>query len=433
MPRTIFVNRFLFSKNWIITGLVISALSLVNCTHSQTYTDFSKQDIELIHRQWNLDNWDDGGELSRYTFLNMTEFWTHAVIHKKGTISNLKEELKEEVSNFMTSSKKGVLTLNDYVVNNQVDAMIVIHNNAIVYEAYPRMFPHEKHVYMSVTKIFVSTLIAILEHRKQIDASKHIDLYLPELKGSGWEKVTVLDILDMASGIDCLESVSDAYENPENCIYQYEATLGFLKSTETTPNNTWEHLKSLKSQKVSGKVFEYSSVNTFVLAELIERITNKTLAQNIEEEIWQQMGAEADAFMAQNKGVGIAHAGLSSTLRDLARFGMLFLPRQSSKENSVISSTYLNNIQNEGRPEIYSETWLPETRQQQDAPKYNTYQWDKVMHDGDFYKEGFGGQGIYISPSRNLMIAFFGTADQNGEIHELPSIARQLAKSGLFD
>lgn len=422
-----------FTKNNTIYVMLLSAVLSIGHLQSQTYKGFSKQDRALIHKQWNIDNWDDGGELSRYTFLNMAEFWTHAVIKKKGKEHNLTEDFRPEISNFKTMSEKGSLSLQKYLITAPVDAMIIVHNNAIVLEAYPRMFPDEKHVYMSVTKIFVSTLIAILEDRKQLDASKYIDFYLPELKGTGWEQVSVIDILDMASGIDCLESVEGAYENPKNCIYQYEATLGFLKRTETTPSSTWDHIKSLKSQKESGIVFEYSSVNTFVLAELIERITHKTLAQNIEQEIWQKMGAEADGLMVQTKGIGIAHAGLSSTLRDLARFGTLFLPDQSAKDKSVISNTYLTKIQNEGRPEIYSQTWSPETRSQQDAPSHNTYQWDMVMQDGDFYKEGFGGQGLYISPSRNLVIAFFGTADENGTTHELPSIARDLAKSGLFD
>ena len=55
------------------------------------------------------------------------------------------------------------------------------------------------------------------------------------------------------------------------------------------------------------------------------------------------------------------------------------------------------------------------------------------MDDGDFFKGGYGGQGLYISPERDLVIAFFGTLDSNGESNELATIARQLAISGLFD
>jgi CubicO group peptidase (beta-lactamase class C family) len=398
---------------------------------AQSARDFTKEERQEFHKQWTIDNWDDGGELTRYTFLNMSEFWTHTIINKKGEPSSFKVNELTKIGQFQTSSNYGELALEDYLKTAPVDAMLVLHNNTIVYETYPRMQPEDKHVYMSVTKIVVSTLIAILEDRGVIDVSKPIDFYLPELKGSGWQGVTILDILDMASGIDCLESVEGAYENPENCIYQYEATLGFLRSTDVTPKNTMEHIKSLQSQKPAGRSFEYTSVNTFVLSELIERVTNRSLAKNIEIEIWQKMGSENDALMAQRQNVPIAHAGMSSTLRDLARFGNLFLNVNTS--NSIISNRYLNNIQHKGRPEIYAENWSAEERLRQDAPRHNTYQWDMVMHDGDFYKEGFGGQGLYVSPSRNLVIAFFGTPDSSGQTHELPKIARQLAKSGMFD
>lgn len=398
---------------------------------AQNAVDFTKEERQVLYKQWTIDNWDDGGELTRYTFLNMSEFWTHAIINKKEIAKPLAENKLYRMGEFITRSNYGELALDDYVKKAPVDALIVLHNNAIVYETYPRMQQEDKHVYMSVTKIVVSTLVAILEDRGLIDTSKPIDFYLPELKGSGWQDVAVIDILDMASGIDCLESVEGAYDNPENCIYQYEATLGFLRATEATPKSTMEHIKSLQSQKPAGKHFEYTSVNTFVLSELVERVTNLSLAKNIEIEIWQKMRAASDAFMAQRQHVPIAHAGMSSTLRDLARFGNLFLNANSS--NGIISARYLNNIQHKGRPEIYAENWSLEDRLRQDAPRHNTYQWDMVMHDGDFYKDGFGGQGLYISPYRNLVIAFFGTPDTTGQTHELPKIARQLAKSGMFD
>ena len=65
--------------------------------------------------------------------------------------------------------------------------------------------------------------------------------------------------------------------------------------------------------------------------------------------------------------------------------------------------------------------------------RHNSYQWEFVMDDGDFFKGGYGGQGLYISPSRDLVVAFFGTFDENRKGHEMTRIARQLAKSGLFD
>jgi hypothetical protein len=55
-----------------------------------------------------------------------------------------------------------------------------------------------------------------------------------------------------------------------------------------------------------------------------------------------------------------------------------------------------------------------------------------IFSDGDFLKLGFGGQGLYVSGSRELVIAWFGTQPAERP-HEMPGIARQLARSGLFD
>ncbi len=56
------------------------------------------------------------------------------------------------------------------------------------------------------------------------------------------------------------------------------------------------------------------------------------------------------------------------------------------------------------------------------------------MEDGDIFKGGYGGQGFYISPKRDLVVAYFGTPfDENIQTHELEWITRQMVKAGLFD
>ena len=147
------------------------------------------------------------------------------------------------------------------------------------------------------------------------------------------------------------------------------------------------------------------------------------------------MGAESDGIIAApRRGVPIAHGGISSTLRDMARFGLLFTPSGRDGMQPVISDSYLSKIQTGGRPAIFNADREDNPRKVDGEPaRHNTYQWDFVMQDGDFFKGGFGGQGLYVSPSRDLVIAFFGTFDENGDGHEMTRIARQLAKSGLFD
>ena len=418
----------------------LAAILLLACVgqvcFGQQYSGPSLAVANGFRNQWTIENWDDGGPLTHYVFLNMAEFWPHSIIDRDGPVRLLAPTARQDVENFITNTSAGEMFLQDYLEQPTVDALIVLHQGRVVFEQYPRMRPHDKHLYMSVSKPFASTLVGILASRGQISINEPIDSYLPELKGSGWEDVSVLNVLDMASGIDCRQSLPGVYEDPTLCYYQYEAGLGWLPPTDETPEDIHAWVASLANRRPPGEAYEYTSVNTFLLRWLVERVTGQTYALAIEREIWQQMGAESDALLvAPIRGVPVASSGLSSTLRDLARFGLLFTPTGRILNEPVVSRWLMDNIQNGGRPEILN------TDRDYDDPRLvngepvfaSSFQWDWVMDDGDFFKGGYGGQGLYISPERDLVIAFFGTLDSNGESNELATIARQLAISGLFD
>jgi CubicO group peptidase (beta-lactamase class C family) len=291
---------------------------------------------------------------------------------------------------------------------------------------------------MSVSKGYASTLVAILEDRGLIDRDAAIETYLPELQDSGWEGVPVLDVLDMASGIDCHERIKGAYTDPAECYYQFEAALGWLGATAATFDSPYEYVASLGSHRSAGEAFEYTSPNTFILSWLVERVANRTYAELLSDKIWQRIGAESDGLLATpRRGAPIAHGGISATLRDVARFGLLFTPSWNVVATEpVVSSTYAEWIRTGGRPEILDKgihTHRDRLRVDGEMPRHNTYQWDFVMDDGDFFKGGYGGSGLYISPGRDLVVAYFGTFEVGGAANQLDDIARQLSKSGMFD
>ena len=385
--------------------------------------------------QWNLDNWDDGGPLTRYVFLNMTEFFNHSLILRGGPVRELEVALRPEVAQFITTTEAGKKSLQDYTRESTVDGVLVLHKGKIVFESYPHMRSLDLHLYMSVSKVLAATLIAILEDRGQIDVLKPVDAYLPALAGSGWAGVPVRDVLDMASGIGCPEHEEGAYSNPATCYYQFEASLGWMRATAATVDSSFEFIRGLKSHRPPGQAYEYTSVNTFMLGWLAEAVTGRSYAELLSTEIWQKIGAESAAVIAApRRGVPVAHGGVSSTLRDLARFGLLFTPTGRAGKDPLISDRYLENIQKRGRPEVFRAAPDDKFRYVDGEPaRHNSYQWDFVLNDGDFFKAGFGGQGLYISSSRDLVIVFFGTLDENGKQHELTRVARQLAKSDLFD
>ncbi|MEM6361853.1 MAG: serine hydrolase [Bacteroidota bacterium] len=400
-------------------------LLLALSTMAQENKGFTTEFREGIHANFNYPAkfWMNGGDTTRYVFLNMVEFWPHVLFERTQKTKRLPINLLEDVSEFDVNG----ITLNNYITSKPVDGMIVIHNGSIVFEKYPRMLSNEKHLIASVSKPFVSTIIGILEDRGKIDVSNPISKYISELQETVWDSVKVIDALNMSSGIDCMTSIPAYYYDDGSCFYDYLMSIGW-PVREVVRNDLIEFYSTLSFKRPPGAAFEYSNINTTILSLIIERITNKSIHESIEEEIWQKMGPENDGLLFMgNGGRSCAFGGFSMTLRDLARFGLLFTNSEMNKTNAVIPASYYQNIQMLHNPNLTTKSRFS------DELKFNSYQWDEIYEDHDFYKSGFGGQGLYISSNKNLVIAFFGTMNMDKSGHELPIISRQLSNSGLFD
>ena len=368
-------------------------------------------------------------EDSHYDFFDS---FPHSVISRAGKIRELPTNFREDVANFSTETSSGTATLKNYVYTSNTDGVIIIHKGEIVFEEYPRMEREDKHLYFSLTKTFVSTLIAILEDRDIIDVSKPVDHYMPELKNSAWEGIPVIDILDMCSGINCREKEEDSYDNPNSCFMRFHAAIGF-PGGKNTWDNPVEFLLTMDKFEKNGLKYDYTGVNTWVLSWLIERVTGQDFSTTLSNEIWQKMGAESDAQILTSKsGHAVTPMGMSSSLRDLGRFGLLFTPTGRKDSNGIISEAYLDKILHGGRPELFASGYGSNHFNDETVISHNTYQWDHVTLEGDFFKSGYGGQGLYISPSLDLVIAFFGIYRGNSGSNQLPKISRQLIRSGLF-
>ncbi len=397
---------------------------------------FNRSQVLKAHRQIDGLNWQFGGEKMHYNFLHRSEFLPHAVVNRAGAISVLESDLRQDISQFAVESMLGQMPLESYVQAAPVNGLIILQHGCIVYEVYPRMRPFDKHALMSVSKVLVASLLALLESRGLVEVQSPVECYLPEVRGSGWEGVPVLDVLDMASGIDAPE-VAEGFVNPRHPYYQYEASLGWLPATSRTNKSTYRYVAGLKRKRPPGLAYEYTSVNTFVLAWLAETISGLPLHEILTREIWSQIGAEADALLSISTfGAPAAHGGVCATLRDVARFGLMFTPYGAKTTAEVIPPAYLQRIQSGGRPHIFDQGSNGASilhNLHGEHPSHNTYQWDYVMPDGDFFKSGYGGQGLYVSPQRELVIAYFGTPfDEGMQTHELQWITRQMLHAGLF-
>lgn len=396
---------------------------------------YALDDVARVHNAFDLATWQArGDEVTQYCYRHMTEFFPHALIARYGDIAALPSRPIGKLADVAATTPLGRLPLHAFLQRAPVDGFIVLHQGHVAYEAYPRMRPSDKHLWWSVSKTLASLLIANLQDRGAVDVRQPIDAYLPEVRGSGWDGVAVQDILDMASGIDCLESDDpDAYTDPHAPFYTFEGTLGMLPPPQRAWASTYHYLASLPRLQPPGQVYQYTSVDTAVLGWLAERLAGTTYADLAQREIWRHLGAEADAaIVVSPTGIAASHGGVSSTLRDLARYGMLYTPSWSAvSATQVVSARYLQAIQTGGRPELLARATSEKdwSELQGERPRHSTDQWDVVMEDGDFFKAGYCGQGLWISPARDLVVAYFGHAEA---ADAAMTYARAIAVSGLF-
>jgi CubicO group peptidase (beta-lactamase class C family) len=283
-----------------------------------------------------------------------------------------------------------------------------------------------------VTKVFASSLIAILEDRGQVDTSKAVEFYLPELGQSEFAGITVRNVLDMASGVDC----SDGNYARGTCYYEFEASLNDAVRSDKTADTPYEAIATMRPGKWSeqGTAYDYSGVNTFILSWLVEKVMRMPFQDALTKEFWLKLGAEGDAsFFAARYGIALSSGGFMSKVRDMARFGLLFTPSYKIvSDEAVISDRYLQTILYGGRPALMQNARFAESEEDMKDVKHNVYQWDLVYENNDIYKGGWAGQGLLINPDRDLVAVYVGYAkdDQFSQLPVLPRLRAVL--KGLY-
>lgn len=396
-------------------GLLLLAAAC--CTRAQADGGSPRAEITTA-------NWDKGGPLSHWTYTHLSEVFPTALVRRGGAVRELPQKLRPEIGALVVDDDDPTATLDRFVANGAVDGIIVLQHGVIVYEKYPGVGVNDPHLLFSVSKALVATTLALLEDEGQIDLAKPVEAYLPELKPSAWAGTPLRDVADMRSGMEGEEQGNDAYRNPAQNAFQLEATLGWQLRTAAGLNEATRHgdllgfLASIKRVHPAGSARAYNSSNTALIGEVIARVTHQSLADAISQRIWSRIGAEHDALLAENeRGYPVAHAGVAATLRDLARFGLLFTKPRAGDPHAVLPERILQRMFQARGAAPDDHGLLPQT-----------YQWDLLSAQGELAKGGWAGQLLYVNREKDVVVAWLGT-NKTGDppLEALP--CRMIAKA----
>ena len=334
-------------------------------------------------------------DLQANTFRNIDRlFATAKVAHDPNNIKVL-PHAKEKLGNVKFKSHGKDYDLYDYLSINRISGLIVIKDGEIVLEDYELgNTENTRWMSMSVVKSITATLIGMAiqdGYIKSIDDP--IVNYLPELKGSSYDGVTVKHILQMASGVAWNETYTDPTSDRRKLL---EIQL------EQKPGEALKLMASLPRAGEPGTVWNYSTGETQVAGALVKAAVGKPVSEYLSEKIWTKAGMESDAtwWLESPKGLEVGGSGLSATLRDYARFGLLLL------NEGII----------DGKDSL-PKGWMKEAGAQQmiggEKVDYGYMLWpvvdsDYATNEGAYEAVGIFGQHVYVNPKENLVIAVWG-------------------------
>jgi CubicO group peptidase (beta-lactamase class C family) len=278
-------------------------------------------------------------------------------------------------------------------------AFIVIRDGQLVYENYFNGYQRDSIcVSRSLAKSFTSALVGIAiadGFIKSVDDP--ITNYLPELKGQGFESITIKNLLTMGSGIRY--RLHDFPWDEEAIAYFYPALTTLM-------------LTDLKIVEPPGQSFHYNDYNTELCGLILKRATHQSPSEYLQQKIWKPLGMEFPATWSIDSNeddLELMYVLLNARAIDFAKFGVLFLNKgnwngkQIIPERWVVESTTMDP--NDNRPwETY-----PDFRD--DGGYYKYFWWGRTFGSDDYYFEAMGlwGQYIFVEPKTRVVIVRTGS------------------------
>jgi len=256
---------------------------------------------------------------------------------------------------------------------NRVSGLLVVKDGKVVLERYGLgRGPQDRWTSFSVAKSVTSTLVGAAIRDGSISGlDAMVTTYIPELKGSAYDGVSVRDLITMRSGAKWDENYADPKSDVNRLIGQPFVPF----------------MKQLTRAHKPGTVFNYNSGETNLVGVLVMQATHKSLADYLSEKIWSRMGAEQDALWI--KGQDGNEAGgccISMSLRDYARFALFFM---------------------EGGKDVLPDGWVQQASSKQTPSDFGDLGYGFLWwthDDGTYEAIGIFGQSIFISPRENLVI-----------------------------
>ena len=381
---------------------------------------------------------------SRWAFRNAGAPMHAVMIPRGGNIRQFAAASRPELAEFKVVDPQGEAKGFDQLFkDNYADGLVIAQGQKVLHERYFGDFSeHDAHIWFSMSKSLASTAFGLLVDQGLVDLQASPAKYIPELVGSGFERVSIQQVLDHGTSIDFHET----YTNVDSDFARYYApalNMGWMPgAADVQPDNAeiygvhdflGRFIKP-DPDRVPGDNFDYNSANADVLGWLIARLSGQPFQDYIEDNIWSKIGAEHDAYILVDRAyMPAVTGGMNSTARDALRFGMMGRDRGEYNGQQIIQASWIDatldvsdrllaNMQ--ANTKYQNESWSA----------YHNMWWILDAAAGEYCAVGIHGQVIYINRRADTVMVWFSSqpgaaSPRNPNFRAKLQAARQLAVS----
>lgn len=271
-----------------------------------------------------------------------------------------------------------------YMADQRSAALLVVHQGRLRLERYGLDFDDTgRWTSFSVAKSFTSTLVgAAVKDGFIRSLDDKVSVYIPELKDSAYDAVSVRQLLTMTSGVQWNED----YADPNSDVARFNN-----HQPEPGVEALVSYMRQLPRAAPPGTRWLYSTGETNLVGTLVQQATKQSLTSYLADKVWGPAGMEQPAtWLLSKTGKEIGGCCVQAAPRDYARMGLFIL----------------NGAQVNGQSIVPEGWWAEATTRQADIGQPGRgygYQW-WTYDDGSYTARGIFGQGIFIDPQRQLVI-----------------------------
>ncbi len=316
-------------------------------------------------------------EQQAFGYKNMEKIAPVRVIKRGETVHPLPLASAQIDATFTAGDKS--YNTESYMREFRASGVLVIKNGRIVLERYGLgRGPKDRWTSFSVAKSVTSTLIgAAVKDGKIKSLDDRVTQYIPELKGSAYDDVTVRQLITMTSGVKWNES----YTDPNSDV----AKVG-LSILEPGVNPVVSYMRRLPREAAPGAKFVYKTGETDLAGILLSNAVGEPLAQYLSDKVWRPYGMEQDGIWVEDVA-GHERGGccISMTLRDYGRMGQFMLDHGVADGHEVVPAGWTEDA----------------TARHVADPPYGYFWW---IVSGGYEAEGIFGQTLSVFPEDHLVV-----------------------------